>query len=125
MKRRILTPLMELPGGRHRTHQAGIAGAAAEIAGVPGVAAADVDDATPARRLHERDDSSETTQRSDILHVEILQQILVDDGFDWAGRGCGSPWCGAAVNEDVQAAMLLCRLGDHALHLLLAGFGTD
>src|SRR5690348_11341767 len=29
-------------------HQAGIAGAAAEIAGVPGVAAADVDDAAPA-----------------------------------------------------------------------------
>jgi hypothetical protein len=24
-----------------------------------------------------------TAQRSDILHVEILQQILVDDGFDW------------------------------------------
>src|SRR4029077_14518714 len=56
-------------------HQAGIAGAAAEIAGVPGVAAADVDDATPARRLHERDDSSRTAQRSDIFHVEILQQI--------------------------------------------------
>src|SRR5580704_15814620 len=58
-------------------------------------------------------------QRSDILHVEILQQILVDDGFDCAGRGCGSPWRGAAVNQDVQAAQLLCRLGDHAVHLLL------
>ena len=76
---------------------------------------------TPARRLHERDDSSGTAQRSDILHVEILQQILVDDGFDWAGRGCGSPRRGAAVNEDVQGAQLLCRLGDHSVHLLLAG----
>ena len=46
----------------------------AEIAGVAGVAAADIDDAAPARRLHERDDSAGTAQRSDILHVEILQQ---------------------------------------------------
>src|SRR4029077_4947011 len=51
------------------------------------------------------------------FHVEILQTILVDDGFDWACRGCGSPWRGAAVNEDVQAAQLLRRLGDHAVHL--------
>src|SRR5438105_15507560 len=103
MKRRILTSLMELPSGRHRTHQAGIAGAAAEIAGVPGVAAADVDDATPARRLHERDDSAGTAQRSDILHVEILQQILVDDGFDRAGRCCRAPWPRPGVSLYVQS----------------------
>jgi hypothetical protein len=51
-------------------HQAGIAGAAAEIAGVPGVAAADVDDAAPARRLHERDDHAGTAQRSERLSPE-------------------------------------------------------
>jgi len=60
-------------------HQAGIAGTAAEIAGVAGVAAADVDDAAPALLLHKRDDSAGTAQRSDIFHIEILQQILVDD----------------------------------------------
>src|SRR3981189_2365648 len=92
-------------------HQAGIADAAAEIAGVAGVATADVDDTTPARRLHERDDSAGTAQRSDILHVEVLQQILVDDGFDRAGRGGRAAWCGPAVHQDVQAAQLLCRLG--------------
>ena len=72
-------------------HQAGIACAAAEIAGVAGVGTADVDDAAPARRLHERDDSAGTAQRADILHVEIFQQILVDDRFDWAGRGGRTP----------------------------------
>ena len=102
-------------------HQAGIAGAAAEIAGGAGVATADVDDTAPTRRLHERDDSAGTAQRSHILHVEVLQQILVDDGFDRAGRGGRAAWCGPAVHQDVQAAQLLCRLGDHAVHLLLAG----
>ena len=102
-------------------HQAGIAGAAAEIAGVAGVAAADVDDAAPARRLHERDGSAGTAQRSDILHVEILDQILVDDGFNGAGRGGRAPGRRPAVNQDVEAAQLLCRLGDHAVDLLLAG----
>src|SRR6202035_1270950 len=58
-------------------HQGGIAGTAAEIAGVAGVAAADVDDAAPARRLHEGNDGAGTAQRSDIFRVEILQQILV------------------------------------------------
>src|SRR6202048_3337839 len=67
--------------------QGGIAGAAAEIAGVAGVAAADVDDAAPARRLHEGNDGAGTAQRSDIFRVEILQQILVDAGFSRAGRG--------------------------------------
>jgi hypothetical protein len=61
-----------------------------------------------------------TAQRSDIFHVEILQQILVDDRFDRAGRGSRAPWRGPAVNQDVQAAQLLRRLGDHAVHLLLA-----
>jgi hypothetical protein len=75
----------------------------------------------PARRLHERDDSAGTAQRPYILHVEILQQILVDNGFDRAGRGGRTPWRGPAVNQDVQATQLLCRLGDHAVHLLLAG----
>ena len=41
-------------------YQARITGAAAEIAGVAGVAAADVDDAAPARRLHERDNRAGT-----------------------------------------------------------------
>src|SRR6266513_1275666 len=72
-------------------HQAGIAGAAAEIAGIPGVAAADVDDAAPARRLHKRDDRAGTAQRSDILHVKILDQILVDNGLNRAGGGGRAP----------------------------------
>jgi hypothetical protein len=75
----------------------------------------------PALDLHERDDSAGTAQRSDIFHVEILQQILVDDRFDRARRGGGASWRGPAVNQDVQAAQLLRRLGDHAVHLLLAG----
>ena len=100
---------------------AGIACPAAEIAGVAGVGAADVDDAAPARRLHERDDRAGTAQRPDILHVEILHQILVDDGFDRTGRGGRAPWRGPAVDQDVHAAQLLRRLGDHAVHLLLAG----
>src|SRR5271166_2889532 len=102
-------------------HQGGIAGAAAEVAGDAGVAAADVDDAAPTRRLHEGDDGAGTAQGSDIFCVEILQQILVDDRFDRAGRGGRAPWRGPAVDQDVQAAQLLRRLGDHAVHLLLAG----
>src|SRR5207244_8019760 len=52
----------QLDGQRFwHVHQPGIAGAAAEIAGVAGVAAADVDDTAPARRLHERDDGAGTT----------------------------------------------------------------
>src|SRR5206468_316236 len=72
-------------------------------------------------RLHEGDDGAGTAQRSDIFRVEILQQILVDDRFDRAGRGSRASWRGPAVNQDVQAAQLLRRLGDHAVHLLLAG----
>ena len=41
--------------------------------------------------------------------------------FDRAGRGWRTLWRGPAVNEDVQAAQLLRRLGDHAVHLLLPG----
>src|SRR5271168_3018393 len=78
-------------------HQAGIAGAAAEVAGVAGVAAADVDDAAPARRLHERDDGAGTAQRADIFRVEILYEILVDNRFDRTGRSGRAPWRGAAV----------------------------
>src|SRR6516225_9363885 len=102
-------------------HQGGIAGAAAEIAGVAGVAAADVDDAAPTRILHERDDSADTAQRAYILDVEILDQILVDDGFDRAGCGGRPAWVGPAVDQDVQTTQLPRRLGNHALHLLLAG----
>src|SRR5215472_16326303 len=102
-------------------HQGGIAGATAEIAGVAGVAATDVDDAAPARRLHERDDGAGTAQRAHILDVEILDQILVDDGFDRAGRGGRPAWVGTAVDQDVQTAQLMRRLGDYALHLFLAG----
>jgi hypothetical protein len=60
-------------------------------------------------------------QRADILDVEILDQILVDDGFDRAGRGGRPARVGPAVDQDVQATQLPRRLGDHALHLLLAG----
>src|SRR5205823_12955244 len=81
-------------------HQARIAGAAAQIAGVAGVSTADVDDAAPARLLHERDDGARTAQRAHILHVEIFYQILVDDGFDRAGRGGRAPRRGSAVDQD-------------------------
>jgi len=103
-------------------HQGGIAGAAAEVAGVAGVAAADVDDAAPALGLHEGDDGAGTAERSDIFRVEILQQILVDHGFDRADRGGRAAWRGPAVDQDVQATQLLCRLGDDAVDLLLAGY---
>src|SRR5262249_29788533 len=53
--------------------------------------------------------------------VKILYQILVDDGFDRAGRGGRPAWVGPAVDQDVQTAELMRRLGDYALHLLLAG----
>src|SRR3954469_7033821 len=43
-------------------HQASIAVTAAEIAGVAGVTTADIDNAAPARRLHERDDGPGTAQ---------------------------------------------------------------
>src|SRR5262249_7741386 len=36
-------------------------------------------------------------------------------------RGGRAAWVGPAVDQDVQAAQLLRRLGDHAVHLLLAG----
>ena len=112
----------QLDGQRFcHVHQAGIAGAAAEIAGVAGVAAADVDDAAPARLLHERDDRAGAAQRADILDVEILDQILIDHGFDRTGRGGRAAGRGPAVDQDVQAAQLRCRLGDHAVDLLLAG----
>ena len=83
---------------------------AAEIAGVAGVAAADVDDAPPTRILHERDDGPGAAQRAHILDVEILDQILVDDGFDRAGRGGRPAWVGPAIDQDVQTAQLLRRL---------------
>ncbi len=41
--------------------------------------------------LHERNDRAGTAQRSDILHIEILDQILLDNGFDRAGRGGRAP----------------------------------
>jgi len=63
----------------------------------------------------------ETAQRSDIFCIEILQQIFVDDRFDRARRCWRASWCGPAVDQDVQATQLLCRIGDHAVHLLLAG----
>ena len=61
----------QLDGQRLRhVHQARITGVAAEIAGVSGVAAADVDDTAPAGRLHERDGAG-AAQRPNILDVEI------------------------------------------------------
>src|SRR4051794_1507556 len=90
----------QLDGQRFcHVHQAGIAGAAAEIAGVAGVAAADVDDPAPARRLHERDDGAGAAQRPNILDVEILDQILVDNGFDRAGRRGRASGRGPAVTR--------------------------
>jgi hypothetical protein len=60
-------------------HEGGVARAAAEIAGVAGIGAADVDDAAPAGLFHERNDGAGAAQRADILNVEIFEQILVDD----------------------------------------------
>jgi hypothetical protein len=51
------------------------------------VGTAIVDDAAPARLFHEWNDSPRTVPRSDILQVEILQQILFDGCFDRTGRG--------------------------------------
>ena len=64
-----------------------VARPAAEIAGIAGVGAADVDNAAPTLLFQVGDDGTGTAQRPHILHVEVMQQILIDHRFNGAGRG--------------------------------------
>src|SRR2546428_2687339 len=98
-----------------------IAGATAQVAGVARVGAADVDDAAPLLLLHVRDRGAGAAERPHVLHVEVLEQVLVDDGLDGAGGRGRAPGRRAAVDQDVQPAELPSRLGHHRVHLRLAG----
>ena len=64
-----------------------VARSAAEIAGVTGVGAADVDDAAPTLLFQVGNNGAGAAQRPHILHVEVMQQILIDHGFNGAGSG--------------------------------------
>src|SRR5207237_6709837 len=107
--------------GLGEVHERGVARAAAEVAGVARVGAADVDDAAPALLLHVRDDGAGTAQRADVLDVEVVQQVLVDHRLDGPGGGGGAAGRRAAVDQDVHAAELRGRLRDHPVHLRSAG----
>src|ERR1700675_4423980 len=90
--------------GLSEVHQGTIAGPATEVPGVAGVGATDVDDAAPPLRLQVGDYSPGAAQCPHILHVEVMQQILVDDGFNGtSSRSRASGW-GTAVHQNVQAA---------------------
>src|SRR5438094_976696 len=76
--------------GLGEVHQRRVARAAAEIAGIAGVGAADVDDAAPAVLLHVRKDRAGAAQRAHVLDVEVVKEILVDHGLDGAGGAGGA-----------------------------------
>src|SRR5262249_47988326 len=101
-------------------HHGGVARTATEIAGVASIGARDVDDTAPALLLHEWNDGSGTAQCPDILHIEVLQQILIDYRLDGASRAGRAPWGRSAVDQDMYGAQPLGRLGDHAVNLLPA-----
>ena len=54
-------------------------------------------------------------QRAHVLNVEVVQEILVNDGFDSTDCRSRTAWCGAAVDENLQAAELAGCIVDHRL----------
>ena len=73
--------------GLGKVHQGAVARSAAKISGVAGVGAADVDDAAPTLLFQVGDDGAGTAQRPHIFDVEVMDQILIDNGFNGAGSG--------------------------------------
>jgi hypothetical protein len=101
---------------RH-VHHGAVAGAAAEISRIARIGAADVDDATPAPILHEGQDGARAAQRTDVLDVEVLDQVLVDDRLDRTGGRGRAAWGRATVDEDIDAAHLPRGFGNHLFDL--------
>ena len=64
-----------------------------------------------------RDTRARTAQRTQILDIEIFQEILIDNRIDIAGGSGGTPWRRSAVDQHVQRAELPDRVGDHLINL--------
>ena len=107
--------------GLGHVHQRGVARAAAEVAGVAGVESADVDDATVALGLEQGNGGPGAAQRADELHVEVADQVLVDEVLDGAGGRGRAAGQGRAVDQDVQTAQSIGGLVDHPVNLLAIG----
>ena len=113
-------PQVDGQGFGHVDHSH-IAGAAAEIAGVAGIAAADVDDAPPALFLEQGNGGPGAAQSPHILHIKIAEQGILVHFLNVAhgiGRAAGQ---GSAVDHNVQAAQLFRRRRHDPVHLVGLG----
>src|SRR6516164_3441845 len=103
-------------------HHCAVACAAAEVAGITRIGAADVDDAAPALLLHQRQDSARAPQRTHIFDVEILDQVLVHYRLNRTDGSRRPARCRSAIDEDIYTAHLPRRRGDHLFDLLTARY---
>ena len=101
--------------------QGDIAGAAAEVAGVAGVAAADVDDAAPTLFFEQGDGGPGAAEGADVLDIEVAEQGVLVDGFNVAYGVGGAAGEGCAVDHNVEAAELGCGVGYYLVHLVGLG----
>ena len=85
-----------------QVNERGVPRPAAQVPGDAGVAAADVDDPPPARRAHVGDRGAGEAERPQVLDVEVMEQVVVDNGVDVSDRGGRSAGMGPAVDEDVE-----------------------
>ena len=106
--------------GAGQVHQRSISGAAAQVPGRTGIGAADVDDASPSRRLHVRDGGAAAPQGAYIFDVEVVQEVVVYHGLDGSNGGRRAAGRGATVDQNMQAAELIGSLVRHAVDLLAA-----